>query len=143
MDIEFKLDKGKRSVSVINKFNGEIIGNIFTPSGTGHDREGAIQVCGFDDCFELWGCGIFGDGEGSPKKDIQLLFSENSRIDNSIDKDIISDLKCDKCFHYYRDKDGNRDRDGKCRCDDLRVKSFKEIVVDKLDWKGKTGVGNV
>ena len=31
----------------------------------------------------------------------------------------------DKCFH-------DKDKDGNCRCDDLRVKSYKEIVIDNL-----------
>jgi len=140
MNIEFRIDKDCRSVSIVDSLNEKIIGNIFTPSGTSHDREGAIQICGFDDCFELWGCGIFGDGQGNPKKDIQLLFNENSRVDDSVAKDIISKHKCGKCFHYYRDDDGNKDCNGKCMCDDLRVKTFKEIVLNKLSWKDKIGV---
>ena len=140
MDTEFEVDDDKQGVRIINKANGQLIGRMFTPSGTGHDREGAIQVCGFDDCIELWGCGIFGDGEGNPKKDIQLLFNENSKKDDSISRDAISSHKCGKCFHYHRDKNGNKDDDGECKCDELRVKSFKEIVVDKIEWKEKTGV---
>jgi len=143
MDIEFELNEDKKSVNIINKSNGKMVGNIFTPSGTSHDREGAIQICGFDDCFKLWGCGIFGDGEGIPKKDIQLLFNENSQMDRKISNDCISKFKCDKCFHYYRNKDGEKDEHGKCRCDDLRVKSFKEIIADKIEWKGKMGIENV
>ncbi len=140
MDVEFEVNDDKQGVKIINKQNGQLVGHIFTPSGTGHDREGAIQVCGFDDCFELWGCGIFGDGEGNPKKDIQLLFNENSKKDNSVGRDMITTHKCSKCFHYHRDEHGNKDDGGKCRCDDLRDKSFKEIVLDKIEWKGKMGV---
>ncbi len=140
MDVEFEVDDDKQGVRIVNKANGQLVGHIFTPSGTGHDREGAIQVCGFDDCFELWGCGIFGDGEGNPKKDIQLLFNENSKKDDSVSRDMISFHKCGKCFHYYRDEHGNKDVEGKCRCDELRVKSFKEIVMDKIEWKGKEGI---
>ncbi len=139
MNIKFKI-KDEETVEIINKANGQIVGRIFTPSGTGHDREGAIQVCGFDDCFEFWGCGIFGDGEGIPKKDIQLLFNENSQEDRKVGNDMITTHKCDKCFHYYRDESGNKDDDGKCKCDDLRNKSFKEIVVEKIEWMWKMGV---
>lgn len=88
------------------------------------------------------GCGIFGDGRGNPKKDIQLLFNENSKLDDSIGRDMITIHKCDKCFHYYRNEDGNKNDNGKCMCNDLRVKSFKEIVADKVDWGGKIGVEN-
>lgn len=137
MKIEFKVTNSNERVEIINKDDGNVIGHIFTPSGTRHDREGSIQVCGFDDCFELWGCGIFGDGNGNPKKDIQLLFNENSKGDEKISKDIISSKKCSKCFHYYRDKNGNKDTSGKCKCHDLRIKSLKEIIVDKIDWKDK------
>jgi len=137
MNIEFKVMKDKQSVEIINKDNGQIVGNIFTPSGTMHDREGAIQVCGFDDCFELWGCGIFGDGKGNPKKDIQLLFNENSQRDSRVGNNMVTRFKCDKCFHYYRDENGDKDDKGKCKCDDLRSKSFKEIIVDKIDWRKK------
>ncbi len=140
MNIEFKVTEDKQQIDIVNKSNGEVVGRVFTPSGTGHDREGAIQVCGFDDCFDLWGCGIFGDGEGNPKKDIQLLFNENSKLDRKVGDDMITVLKCSKCFHYFRDKNGNKTIDGKCKCDELRHKSFKEIVVDKIDWRGKIGV---
>lgn len=35
------------------------IGQIFTPSGSGENNRNAIQVCGFTEAFDLWGCGIF------------------------------------------------------------------------------------
>jgi hypothetical protein len=35
------------------------IGCIFTPSGTGHDCIDCIQVCGFEEAFDLWGCGRY------------------------------------------------------------------------------------
>ncbi len=137
MNLKFRL-KNDQSVEVINEANGKVVGRFFTPSGTGEDREGAIQVCGFDDCFELWGCGVFGDGNGNPKKDIQLLFNENStNEDEKIHRDIISSIKCSKCFHYFLDENGKKDEKGKCKCDDLRVKPFKEIILEKIDWKDK------
>lgn len=136
MNIIFKIaDGGEQEVKIINKDNGLVMGRIFTPSGTSEDRVGAIQVCGFDDCFDFWGCGIYGDGEGNPKKDIQLLFNKNSQRDSKIIKDCISVKKCDRCFCYYRDENGNKNEKGKCKCDEFRVKEFKEIVFDNIKEK--------
>ena len=42
------------------------IGHIFSPGGTGEAYENAIQVCGFEDAYDLWGCGLFGE-EGENK----------------------------------------------------------------------------
>lgn len=51
------------------------IGHIFTPSGSSNDNLNAIQVCGFDEAFDLWGCGVYGDkSTGQMKKDIQLCW---------------------------------------------------------------------
>jgi hypothetical protein len=35
------------------------IGCIFTPSGTSKDCLDCIQVCGFEEAFDLWGCGRY------------------------------------------------------------------------------------
>lgn len=134
MNIIFKMTEGNdEDVKIIDKSNGQVVGRIFTPSGTMEDKEGAIQVCGFDDCFDLWGCGIFGDDKGNPKKDIQLLFNENSTNKNELLRNILLGTDCcEKCFYKY-------DKSRKCKCDDLRVKSLKEIILDKIEWKSKDG----
>lgn len=93
MEIIFELDTEKR-VKIIG-VEGEQrkeIGHIFTPSGSGHTTRNAIQVCGFDEAFDLWGCGLYGELEEHShpisasrgeykqssfiraKKDIQLAF---------------------------------------------------------------------
>lgn len=35
------------------------IGCIFTPSGSSQDCVDCIQVCGFEEAFDLWGCGRY------------------------------------------------------------------------------------
>jgi len=47
----------KQEVLILDTDGGEVIGRIFTPSGTNRDMPNAIQVCGFDEAFSLWGCG--------------------------------------------------------------------------------------
>jgi len=59
MEIEFEMDKDdKQKVRVIgiDKDIRKQIGSIFTPSSSGHDTKNAIQVCGIDEAFDLWGC---------------------------------------------------------------------------------------
>lgn len=46
--------------------HGKEVGRIFTPGGTSHDIQNAIQVCGFEDAFDYWGCGVY--GERTPQK---------------------------------------------------------------------------
>ncbi len=65
--IEFKL-KSNKSVKILK--NGKEVGEIFTPSGSGHDVVDGVQICGFSEAFDFWGCGNY---EGF--KDIQVLFS--------------------------------------------------------------------
>ena len=62
MKIEFEFIR-KEKVNIIG-VEGKIrklIGHIFTPSGSGEDTLNAIQICGFEEAFDLWGCGIFGE----------------------------------------------------------------------------------
>lgn len=77
MEISFKqLDE--THVNILS--GGKVIGHIFSPAGSGNDVKNAIQVCGFEEAYDLWGCGIFGEkdenGKVRQKKDIQLMFRE-------------------------------------------------------------------
>jgi hypothetical protein len=97
MKIEFEIID-KQNVSVIGVHgNGTrtIIGKIFTPSGSGLHNINAIQVCGFKEAFDLWGCGRFahpkfkneieyaknkrGEKIFEYSKDIQLMFDDESQ----------------------------------------------------------------
>lgn len=92
--IEFELI-GKQQVIIFGydeKLNKKEIGRIFTPSGSSEDIINAIQVCGFSEAFDFWGCAnyemplttddrskiIYGLKEEKiplkQTKDIQLLF---------------------------------------------------------------------
>ena len=87
MEINFEL---KDSQTVLIKSEDRIIGKIFSPSGSGNDKKNAIQVCGFSEAFDLWGCGIF-----KGFKDIQLLF-DGKEMDGKFHFDIVDG--CVKCY---------------------------------------------
>ena len=56
MKITFKQDS-EQQITILG--DGVEIGQIFTPSSL--TTEGSIQVCGFEEAFDLWGCGIYGE----------------------------------------------------------------------------------
>ena len=91
-DKEIKARNGStvyREIRIMQDFRE--VGRIFTPSGSGEDTENAIQVCGFTEAFDLWGCGIF-----KGYKDIQLLFDEGIMGGKET-----TDLnKCCRCYRY-------------------------------------------
>ena len=111
MKMTFKLIN-EQKIHIIN--NGKVVGRIVTPSGTSRDRTNAIQVCGFENLFEYYGCGVFRNPKNKkePKRDIQILFSEDSEQGHS-GFDMSSG--CGRCF-YPREK---------CKCKDLRVKNHR------------------
>lgn len=47
----------KQSINIISVTKGKKrkIGHIFTPGGTSHKIKNGIQICGFDEAFDLWG----------------------------------------------------------------------------------------
>jgi hypothetical protein len=101
------------------EFTEHIVGHIFTPGGSGHTIKNAIQICGFDEAFDLWGCAMFGgpvwkgldkqfvqarrrngrfsdrdrDEKIAQKKDVQLLFSMETKEHNKWSKN------CYKCYN--------------------------------------------
>ena len=112
-DIELDniIKRKPNSQKVLIKRNGEVIGHIFAPSGSCENITNAIQICGFTEAFDLWGCGIF-----KGYKDIQLLF------DNGImgGKDTFSSKKCLRC---YRDP---------CQCENKGVDGEHEADTQKI-----------
>ncbi len=125
MKLTFKL-KDKRHINIINEEDGRICGRIFTPSGTGEVIEDAIQVCGFEKIFDYWGCGVFGDGKGNAKRDIQLWFRKDSQDDHQKIGDIISGNSCGRCF-YPKEK---------CKCKEFKLDLRYERVVKEEILKG-------
>lgn len=59
MKIEFEI--GKDNQEVLIKSSNKVIGRIFTPAGSGETTLNAIQVCGFEEAYDLWGCGVYGE----------------------------------------------------------------------------------
>lgn len=47
-----------KHIKVLGTYKGETkqVGEIFTPGGSGECHQNAIQICGFDEAFDLWGC---------------------------------------------------------------------------------------
>ena len=89
--MKFRL-KNDKLVQVFNE-EGKQVGEIFSPSGSGKTTLNAIQVCGFSEAFDLWGCGVF-----KGFKDIQLLFDGTKMEGNSsIHHGIIED-DCMRCY---------------------------------------------
>jgi len=103
---------------ILVKSGDKVIGHIFSPAGTGEDMPSAIQVCGFDDAFDLWGCGIFYDDKGNPKKDIALHYNQNSNKNT-----LHTANSCDRCYYPKNN----------CKCSELRIKNRKDLILDALE----------
>lgn len=137
MEIEFKpvyaeyknikrfFKKVCREVKIFyrDKHGKEIeIGRIFTPAGSGNDFKDAVQVCGFVEAYDYWGCGVYGkpikqksytDKHGIihhpvlQVKDIQLLFDKNVRYHSVA---ALLDGLCVRCYNEpctCENKEGN------------------------------------
>jgi hypothetical protein len=119
MEIKFK-QIDEKHIDIIS--NENIIGHIFTPSDTLETEEHAIQICGFDKLFDYMGCGVFGDGKGNAKKDVQLWFNENSRMDSKV-ADVIRGDCCYKCFHKKEN----------CICEEFKLDlKHKDIIKEEI-----------
>ena len=101
--IEFKL-KNKQNVEIYQ--DGERVGDIFSPAGSSEDNSNCIQVCGFSEAFDLWGCGRF---EGF--KDIQLLFDGKKMYGEE-------QYEFDGCLKCFRNP---------CQCENR-----PDIIIDKF-----------
>lgn len=122
-EITFELENEQR---VIIKRDGEVVGHIFSPASSGEDTLNAIQVCGFSEAYDLWGCGVF---EGT--KDIQLLYDEGFRKPGKEALHKI-DNKCIRC--YEKECQCDNDDDGS---NPFNVKREKDLR-HRLKIKGDT-----
>lgn len=111
----------------------KLVGHIFTPSGSAHDKRNAIQVCGFTEAFDYWGCSVFAKSSDKDKvlkrlggikheyiqvKDIQLMFDwKNTKQHTSS----FSDKNCLGCYNEP------------CTCENksLLVLSYDDIIEGK------------
>lgn len=136
MDIEFELED-KNNVRVIAVQDGERkeVGHLFTPAGSGHYIKNAIQVCGFSDAYDLWGCAVFARKSDKDKvvarlinnydpyiqvKDIQLMFDFDTEQHHTRHSKMGMD-----CLGCYNDP---------CTCDNGKFK-FNENEI--LEGKSK------
>lgn len=121
--ITFKLVDDQR-VSIIQ--DGKPIGSMFSPAGSGDNCVNAVQVCGFTEAYDLWGCGIF-----RGFKDVQLLFDKAKMSGED------THIELHKCTGCYRDP---------CQCENpkdklrpFKVKTEKEIedriIYSKKSWR--------
>jgi len=84
MNIKFELERDNK---VLIKSSGKVIGHIFSPASSGGDVTNAIQVCGFDMAYDLWGCGIFGNNLKIkvPLTEKELNYLKNEHLDKEHD----------------------------------------------------------
>ncbi len=118
---EQKDEKHIKIIGILDDGTKKEVGQIFTPSGSGECNFNAIQVCGFQEAFDLWGCAVYEyPAEHYPNsvklsgtyvrdelnneivyqqaKDIQLVFnSETRNHKQSYRKDTIEN--CPACFN--------------------------------------------
>lgn len=114
MKITFKLIKETE----VGIFGGnKQIGRIKTPAGTSGDKPNGIQICGWSSMVEMWGCGLYGTNKGEAKRDVQLLFQEDSQP-KRIEVDLGQRI-CARCFYPYP----------KCKCLEM-VKELETMAKE-------------
>jgi len=86
MKLEFQwVNEGHvKIIAVDGKGEAHEVGEMFTPGGTGHKYLNVVQICGFTEAFDLWGCanyikpklkdGVVLTDKQENVKDIQLKF---------------------------------------------------------------------
>ena len=121
MNIKFEFIDNKHIAIVMeNEGKEKVVGRIFSPSGSGEIYTNAIQICGFTEAFDLWGCANFQkiklvnsvkeldlitrDKKGEPlyeqAKDIQLKFDwETRKTPNTYKTTEELFENCMKCFN--------------------------------------------
>lgn len=116
MEIKFKFIDEKHIDIIINE---KIVGHIQTPAGTMENEPNAVQICGFDKLYDYMGCGIFGDGKGNAKKDVQLWFNGDSQHDYKVREGILNEKYCSRCFHKKED----------CKCNEFTADLKHEQII--------------
>lgn len=138
MKIEFQMvdEKLIKIIGVDEEGEGHEIGQIYTPAGTSHDALNAIQICGFTEAYDLWGCacyqkpklegGIEMTNKAEQVRDIQLKFNIET-----IKKEIES-IECHRCFN------------NPCTCESkvrysnpYTVKRDQDLILQRIKKKDK------
>lgn len=89
--------------------DGELVGHIFSPSGSSNSTINGVQICGFSEAFDYWGCGIF-----KGFKDIQLLF-DGKKLGGEH-----SDFSLKGCLRCYREP---------CQCENRIDQIIEKVTV--------------
>ena len=101
----------KENIDILK--DGKKVGHIFSPSGSGKDNVNCIQVCGFSELFDFWGCGV---REGF--KDVQMYFGDNAMPGKH---DVTSP---DTCYRCYKKP---------CCCEEaFKIKRHKDIIAERI-----------
>ena len=140
MEIEFEMeDKKKIKIIAVQDGKRKMIGHIFTPGGSGSYIKNAIQVCGFSDAVDYWGCALF--AKLNDKKAVVNRLTSN-RNDSYVQvKDIQLKFDFDTEPHHTKHYDMGKDCLGcyndPCTCDN---KGILRLTDDELlEGKGKPG----
>ena len=132
MEIEFKL-KNKEKVDIIginDKGERKEIGHIFTPSSSGEDILNAIQICGFTEAFDLWGCGLY----GKPKYDLKKERYVYKQVYAVKDGRILKDAKGNPVKEETDEKEIEQVKDIQLKFDlEVRPHSSFEAKRDSFD----------
>jgi hypothetical protein len=93
------------------------LGRIFTPGGSGDNKMNCIQICGFSEAFDLWGCGHY-----RGFKDIQLLYDSKKMKGTTNFSNLMMRKQecCLRCFRYP------------CQCE-VRFKGRIPFLVKRSD----------
>jgi len=120
--ITFKL-KDEQHVNIFK--DGKKVGHVFAPSGSGdepkhksEEEKSSIQVCGFAEAFDLWGCANF-----PGFKDIKLFFDDDLKMRGKFNEDLYF-KECLACYMIP------------CQCENKMKLSENDILA------GKTGNKN-
>jgi len=109
MELEFQMvDEKQIKIIAVTEVNGFVekheVGEIFTPSGSGHNNMTSIQICGFTEAFDLWGCakynklkvpGVVMTNQKEQVRDIQLKFDWETVLSEFHYVDTI----CSRCYN--------------------------------------------
>lgn len=101
MKIEFKQeDKEHIDIIGVDGKKRKVIGRIFTPSGSGEEYTNGIQICGFTEAFDLWGCACFGKEKVNKER---LPFS-NDEITSMLFGARTNDNRLKQLIRYFEEK---------------------------------------
>ena len=124
--IKFKVGKVKNEVIILK--DGKNVGRIFSPSGSGRDCIDGVQICGFSEAFDYWGCGVYGGF-----KDIQLLYSDK-KLGGQKTTSVIECIRCYRkpCQCEVKETKFNCFKSRTYKANPFKVKRSHEVVAGEI-----------